>query len=106
MGFDCISCHFGCCNIHVSSQIPKSIFSLSDSSRSERIGFDYLCSCLEVEKMNLLDNIWSCHYKKIIVSREICIMIIQNIAAKVFLCQIISLNHRSHSAIYDDDSLI
>ena len=53
--------------------------------------------------MNLLNDVWSCDRQQIIVALEIKFPVFESLATKVFLIELVRLDHRAHCTIEQQD---
>src|SRR6185503_393315 len=59
---------------------------------------------LEIGVVNLADDVGTREHQEVVVALEVVRMIAQPLAAKLRLCQPITLNHRPHRAIEQEDA--
>src|SRR5690606_11438458 len=87
-------------------QMFHPIISLRDRVGIESIGFDNVCSRLQILVMDILYNIGSGNVEQIIVPLYIRWIILEFLSPKIAFPESVILNHGSHGTVQYDDSLI
>ena len=85
--------------------ILQTIFCLRNTLAIECTGLDNLRSRLQILAMNCRNNIWTRKDKHVIITLKAHVMVHKLNPSKVIFREVISLNHSTHSAVQNDDSL-
>ena len=75
-----------------------------DGSGIEGIGLDQICAGCQILRVNLLDDLWLGEREQIVVPLQIVGPVLKPFAAVVYFPQFVTLDHRPHRPVDDDDS--
>ena len=92
--------------VDVVNHVLEVVVPLRDRGAAKRVGLDDVGACRQVLVMDCADHVRSRQDQDVAVSLEIARVIGEARPTEVRLAQLVSLNHRPHRAIEDQDAAI
>ena len=93
------------CHVQLVSQLLQLVVRQRDRGGVERVGLDDVRPGLEVLAMDGLDDLRLRQAEQVVVPLQILRPILEPLAAKPRLVQLVSLDHRPHRAVENDNAL-
>ena len=96
----------GTLQVDVAHQVLRVVIGLTDTCGIECIGFDDVGSCLQILAVYVLHHIGPREAQHVVVSFHLSGQSGKTCAAKIGLCQVVSLYHGAHGAVQHEDALL